>query len=111
MLQEYPFFSFSPVNVIFQNLDLGFRAIGYRSKIIEQSPDWAPTQHPISWTERNSVYALSLAVLAFAVEDMKALDIVMTSARPSAFLSGRVSVPLADSGGSLNGLLIPVEFC
>lgn len=34
---------------------------------------------------------LSLAVFAFAVEDMKALEVVMTSARPAAFLYDAVN--------------------
>ena len=37
-----------------------------------------------------------MAVLAFAVEDMKALDMVMTSANPFAFLSECVKMPQND---------------
>ena len=38
--------------------------------------------------ERGTWNELSLAVFAFAVEDMKARDIFITSARPFAFLCG-----------------------
>jgi hypothetical protein len=87
VFQEYPFFSFGPVDVIFQDFHLGFLAIGYRSKVIEQGPDWHPFSiYPSHRTEWNGGL-LSLAVLAFAVEDMKALDMVMTSAKPFASLS------------------------
>ena len=34
----------------------------------------------------NTIYILSFAVLAFAVEDIKARDCVITSASPCAFL-------------------------
>ena len=86
MFQEYPFLSFSPVDVILQDFYLSFFAIGYRSKVIEQGSDWQLFSIYPSLT-RCENDPLSLAVLAFAVEDMKALDMVITSAKPFAFLS------------------------
>lgn len=95
MFQEYPFLSFSPVDVILQDFHLDFLAIGYRSKITEQGSDWHLLSVCPSRMERNGS-SLSFAVLAFAVEDMKALDMVITSAKPTASLPKRCQATAGD---------------
>ena len=61
-------------------------AIGNRLEEVEESANWDDLKDCSSSTEGNDL--LSLAVLAFAVEDMNDRDLLMTSATPCAFLAG-----------------------
>lgn len=84
MLQEYPLFFLRPVDVVREDIYLNLLTVRYRDEEIEESTDCNTRSAFIMVMDRRSL--LSLAVLAFAVDDMKALESVMTSASPFAFL-------------------------
>lgn len=86
MLQEYPLLTLRPSDVIRQRLHLHSLTIRDRIKVVQQCSNCPPHQqrNPIFDVELDNV--LSLAVLAFAVEDINERERVMTSASPCAFL-------------------------
>ena len=55
------------------------------------------------------MYILSFAVLAFAVEDIKARDCVITSARPCAFLCELIRENTTPRN-EYNSLLVSIQF-
>lgn len=61
-------------------------AVGNGLEEVEESTNWHVLKNCGSETEGNGL--LSLAVLAFAVEDMNDRDLLITSATPCAFLGG-----------------------
>ena len=67
-------------------MHLNVSAIGNGLEEVEESTNWDDLKNCGSETEGNDL--LSLAVLAFAVEDMNDRDLLMTSATPCAFLAG-----------------------
>ena len=85
MFQKYTLFAFGPFNIVGKHLYLSLLAVGYGIKKVEKCTNYA------MWWSRHSrtelpASLLSLAVLAFAVDDMNARESVMTSASPCAFL-------------------------
>jgi len=75
---------------------------------VEEGPDCRPSSVVVDG--RAAQNSLSFAVFAFAVDDMNALDNVITSARPFAFLPSVGSVFLG-SRVLLDGsaLLVPIQ--
>ena len=69
-------------------MHLNVSAIGNGLEEVEESTNWDDLKNCGSSTEGNDL--LSLAVLAFAVEDMNDRDLLMTSATPWALLCGRI---------------------
>jgi hypothetical protein len=88
MLQEYPFLRLRPLNIVRECFHLNLLTPRNRIKEIEESPDLTK-QHERQNTSRIwlTTDLLNFAVFAFAVDDMNALDCVITSAKPCAFLT------------------------
>ena len=84
MLKEDPLLALGPCYVIRESVDLNLSAVGNGCKEVEKCTNFEALS--AEEEERNKVTILSLAVLAFAVEDMKARESVITSASPFAFL-------------------------
>ena len=85
MFEEDPLLSFCPGNVVGKGIDLDLLAAWDRVEEVEEGTDCGLKRSALHlWS--SEAYILSLAVLAFAVDDVNDLDNVMTCARPSAFL-------------------------
>ena len=86
MFEEYAFLGLGPCSVVGEGLHLDFLTPWDGGEAVEQRSDWIMGQL-VSSVQKGKNDSLSLAVFAFAVEDMNAQDWVITSASPRAFLS------------------------
>jgi hypothetical protein len=83
MLEKDTLLGLCPRDIVDERLFLDIGAVGDRVEKVEEGSDWWSIS--VCWGEI-ALNALSLAVFAFAVEEMKLLDFVIILERPCAFL-------------------------